>query len=68
MQLDYLEADLLKVIIKKGLFSSHISESKRNEKHGFQANTYKPFVLISILFSDIGLLQEKHENNLLMSL
>lgn len=36
MQLDYLKAGRLKVIIKKGPLSSHISESRRNKDTAFK--------------------------------
>lgn len=36
MQLDYLKAGLLKVIIKKGPLSSRISESRRNKDMAFK--------------------------------
>lgn len=48
MQLDYLEADLLKVIIKIGPLHSHLSESRRNENMAIKEIKYKSFVLISI--------------------
>lgn len=61
MQLDYLEADLLKVFYDERTFKLTYFRIKKEEKRDSQTNKYKPFVLIRILFSNIGLLQEKRE-------